>query len=165
MSYFLFGTFNVSWDEKKAQQVKAYGKNKNIYILFNEETDFYKDIYTMLIEQNSNGKIKFAVSSANQPCNSSDVLFPFDKFTNEVLFEDKTGGFFNKCCKENIDILFDCLKKMFDLFHIVQCEIFIVEGYDDVFRRKICSLDEMKRDILCQIKESASIESCIYCLS
>ena len=165
MSYFLFGTFNASWDEKKLQQVKTYGKNKNIYIWFNEEIDFYKDIYSMLNEQNSKGKIKFAITSENQPCNSSDVLFPFDKFTNEVLFEDETRGFFKKCCRENIDILFDCLKKMFDMLHIVQCEIFIVEGYDDVFQRKMCSLDEMKRDILGQIEESADIVSCIYVLN
>ena len=90
----------------------------------------------MLIEQESKGNTKFVITSKNQPCNSSDVLFPFDKYTNEVLFADKSRNFYKKCCRENIDILFDCLKNLINLLHIKQIEIFVVEGYDDNFRRK-----------------------------
>lgn len=116
----------------------------------------------MLIEQKSKGSIKFAVTSENQPYNSSDVLFPFDKFTNEVLFADESRDTFKRCCRNNIDLLFDCLKKLAGLFHIKQGEIFVVEGYDDAFQNKVCSVDEMKRDLLLQIVDEVSIDSCIY---
>ena len=47
------------------------------------------------------------------------MLFPFDKFTNEALFLDKSRDFFKKCCRDNIDILFDCLNKLIDSFRII----------------------------------------------
>jgi hypothetical protein len=162
MSYFLFGTFNTLYDKKLFQQVKTYGQEKDIYVWFNEEITFYNDIQRMLEEQNSNGNIKFAITSINQPCNSSDVLFPFDKFTNEVLFADESRSFFRKCCRENLEILFSFLKKMIEVLYIKQEEIFIVGGYDDIFQKKMCSIDEMKKDILLQVEEKVFIDSCIY---
>lgn len=162
MSYFLFGTFNALYDKELSQQIRVYGKEKDIYVWFNEEITFYNDIQRMLEEQNANGNIKFAITSINQPCNSSDVLLPFDKFSNEVLFADESRNFFRKCCRENIDILFGFLRKMIEMLHIGQGEIFIVEGYNDTFRKKVCSMDEMKKDILWQIEEKVFIDSCIY---
>lgn len=162
MSYFLFGSFNALKDEMILQKVKAYAKEKGIYIWFDEEITFYKEIQRMLTEQNSEGSIKFAITSKNQPYNSSDVLFPFDKFTNEALFADKSREFFKKGCRDNIDILFDCLKKIIDSFYFRQGEIFVVEGYDDIFQKKECNIDEMKRDLLLQIEDKVSIDSCIY---
>lgn len=44
--------------------------------------------------------LAFAITSRNQPRNSSDVLFPFDKFTNEMLFSDESRNFYKKCCEE-----------------------------------------------------------------
>lgn len=144
--------------------LKEYGKSKDIYIWFNEEIDFYKDIQRMLLEQKSKGNILFAITSVKQPFNSSDVLFPFDKFTNENLFEDSTREYYKECCRNNLDIVFDCLEKMFFLFRIEQCEIFVVEGYDDFFLKKKFNLLEMKKDILTQIENNVSITSCIYYL-
>lgn len=65
--------------------MKSYASEKNIYIWFGEEITFYTEIHRMLEEQKSGGNIKFAITSENQPCNSSDVLFPFDKFSGDVL--------------------------------------------------------------------------------
>ena len=53
MSYFLFGTFSATCDKDTLQKVKAYGKEKNIYIWFNEEITFYEKIQRMLMEQKS----------------------------------------------------------------------------------------------------------------
>ena len=162
MSYFLFGSFDSTYDEELAKNVKIYADNKNIYFWFGKEITFYKDIQRMFEEQKSKGNIKFAITSKNQPRNSSDVLFPFDKYESNLLFEDESRDFYKRCCRENIDILFDCLKKMIDKFHIKQADIFVVEGYDDVFMHKTCSVNELKQDLLCQIEDKVSIDSYIY---
>ena len=44
-------------------------------------------------------------------------------------------------------------------FHL---EIFVVEGYDDIFERKNCTLKEMEEDLLYQIETESFIDSCIY---
>ncbi len=128
MSYFLFGSFNSTYDKELLQQVKVYANKKNIYIWFSEEITFYKEIQRMLEEQKSDGNIK-------------------------------------QCCRDNINILFDCLKNLINLLHIRQAEIFVVERYDDIFRKKVCSIDKLKQDLLCQIEDKVSIESCIYRVS
>ena len=114
MSYFIFGTFDMIDNESEEilQSLKEYGKEKDIYIWFNEEIAFYKEIPIMLKEQNAEGNIKFAVTSLCQPRNSSDLLFPFDKINSEVLFADKTRKYFEKCCKDNISILINYLKRI-----------------------------------------------------
>lgn len=162
MSYFLFGSFNSVYDKELLEQVKSYASEKNIYIWFNEEITFYQEIHRMLEEQKSGGNINFAITSENQTRNSSDVLFPFDKFSSDVLFADESRNFYKQCCRDNINILFDCLKNLINSLYIRQAEIFVVEGYDDIFRKKVCSIDELKQDLLCQIEDKVSIESCIY---
>ena len=51
MSYFLFGAFNSVNNVKKLQQIKANGLENDIYIWFDEEITFYKDIQRILTEQ------------------------------------------------------------------------------------------------------------------
>lgn len=162
MSYFMFGTFYASCNKKVMQDVKSYGKERGTYIWFNEEITFYKEIQRMLIEQKARGNVSFAITSENQPYNSNDVLFPFDKFTDESLFSDITGGYYKQRCRDNIEVLFQCLNKLFVSFHAIQCEIFIVEGYDDNFQKKRMNVDKVKRDLLLQIEDYMSINSCIY---
>lgn len=165
MSYFLFGSFNATYDRELLQQVKFYANERNIYIWFNKEITFYKEIQRMLEEQKSDGNVKFAITSENQPHNSSDVLFPFDKFGSEELFADESRNFYKQCCEDNIDILFDCLKNLMNLLHVRQAEIYVVEGYDDVFQKKVCNIDELKLDLLFQIEGKVSLDSCIYSVS
>ena len=162
MSYFLFGTFSALQDEKIIQNIKEYAKEKDIYIWFNEEITFCNDIQRMIIEQKSKGNMQFAITSTNQPWNSSDVLFPFDKTNSEVLFSDETGEFYKRICRSNINILFACLNKMKSLFDMNDWEIFVVEGYDNVFHKKKGNLDGIKNDLLLQIVDKKTIDSCIY---
>jgi len=119
MSYFLFGSFNSVHDRELLEQVKLYTSEKNIYIWFDEEITFSKEIHGMLEEQKADGNIKFAITSENQPYNSSDVLFPFDKFSSDVLFEDESRNFYKQCCRDNINVLFDCLK----LIHLLNSKL------------------------------------------
>lgn len=165
MSYFLFGTFDTMHDNAVLKKVKELGEEKNIYIWFNEEIIFYEEIQRMLMEQKAEGKIKFAITSKLQPSNSCDVLFPFDKFTNEALFADETRSFYKECCRDNIDILFEFLNDLIKLLNIVQVVMFVVEGYDDTFHQKVCTIDDMKNDLLYQVENKVSIDSCIYCVS
>ena len=37
---------------------------------------------------------------------------------------------------------------MFKAFYMEQVEIYIVEGYDVAFHKKVCGIEEMKEDIL-----------------
>ena len=99
MSYFLFGAFNAVHNEEQLQQIKVYGWKNDIYIWFDDEITFYEDIQRMLIEQKAKGKIRFAITSKNQMYNSSDLLFPFDKFESKTLFADGTGELYRRCCR------------------------------------------------------------------
>ncbi len=67
-----------------------------------------------------------------------------------------------QCCRNNLNTLFDCLQKLMEVSTLSRLEIFVVEGYDDAFQRKRCTLNEMKEDILIQIETTSFIDSCIY---
>lgn len=162
MSYFIFGSFDLIQNKRSLQDVKRYGKQRDVYFWFDEEITFYKDILQMCMEQKSCGKVKFALTSFNQKHNSSDLLFPYDKFTNEELFKDKSRKVFCQCCKNNLSIVFDCLQNLIEISTPTHLEIFVVEGYDDAFQRKIYTLNEMEEDLLRQIETDAFIDSCIY---
>ena len=118
MSYFLFGAFNSVNNVKKLQQIKANGLENDIYIWFDEEITFYKDIQRMLTEQKAKGKIRFAITSKNQMYNSSDLLFPFDKYESKVMFADGSGELYRRCCRDNLNILFDFLDNMFKAIYM-----------------------------------------------
>ncbi len=162
MSYFIFGSFDLELNLNILQDIRTYGKRKNVYFWFNEEITFYKDITRMCIEQNSCGNVQFALTSVEQKYNSSDLLFPYDKYTNEELFRDKKREYFRQCCENNLNIVFDCLERLIEIAAPSHLEIFVVEGYDDVFQRKICTLNEMREDLLCQVEQASFIDSCIY---
>lgn len=162
MSYFLFGAFNAVHNEKQLQQIKVYGWENDIYIWFDDEITFYEDIQRMLTEQKAKGKIRFAITSKNQMYNSSDLLFPFDKFESRTMFADGTGELYRRCCRDNLNILFDFWDKMFETLYMEQVEIYVVEGYDVAFHKKVCNMEEMKKDILRQVEHTHDIESGIY---
>lgn len=162
MSYFLFGAFNSVNNVKKLQQIKANGLENDIYIWFDEEITFYKDIQRILTEQKAKGKIRFAITSKNQMYNSSDLLFPFDKYESKVMFADGSGELYRRCCRDNLNILFDFLDNMFKAIYMEQVEIYIVEGYDVAFHKKVCGIEEMKEDILWQVEHTQNIDSSIY---
>ena len=162
MSYFLFGAFNSVNNVKKLQQIKANGLENDIYIWFDEKITFYKDIQRMLTEQKAKGKIRFAITSKNQMYNSSDLLFPFDKYESKVMFADGSGELYRRCCRDNLNILFDFLDNMFKAIYMEQVEIYIVEGYDVAFHTKVCGIEEMKEDILWQVEHTQNIDSSIY---
>lgn len=82
------------------------------------------------------------ISTSKRICKKKKYIWfndeiPFDKFSNEVLFADESRSFYKKCCRDNMEILFDCLKNLMDLLYISQAAIFVVEGYDDYVYNKV----------------------------
>jgi len=164
MSYFLFGKFDLIKNSEMIQKVKSYGNKKGVYFLFDEEITIYEEIHRMCKEQGVQGNTTFALTSLNQPYNSSDLLFPFDKYSHNELFPDNSKENFITCCRRNIERLFDCLKALSEICCLVQLNILVVEGYDDNFATKTCILKEMEDDLLLQIENNGYIDSCIYCV-
>ena len=87
---------------------------------------------------------------------------PFDKYSNEELFNDKTRQTYRKICRENIDILFDCLREMIKVTNASKLSIAVTEGYDNNFEVKNMTLQEMKNDIGNQVADKCYIDSIIY---
>ncbi|WP_138305825.1 MULTISPECIES: hypothetical protein [unclassified Clostridium] len=163
MSHFIFGCFKSDVVVPQiADELKKMAQKKEVFIWFDNEIDFYSEISKMAKEQGGKGKVLFALTSRNQPCNSDELLFPYDKYTNEQLFADKTREYFSQCCQENLEILYWCLKEMVQRLRPKLFEVFITEGYDCDFTRKNITLDEMMLDIQQQVLTSFSIESCVY---
>lgn len=162
MSYFLFGTFDLSGNKSALKTIKSYGKQQNIYFYLDNEIDFYDEIFRMCKEQNLDQKVIFSITSYNQPYNSDDLLFPYDKFTQEELFNDQTRKKFENYCEKNIEILFGFLQKMIDILNLNDLNIVVVEGYDTSFEKRRCSLNQLKENLLSQIEKEGFIQSCIY---
>ena len=163
MSHFIFGCFNSAvLGSEITDELKKIAQKKDVFIWFDNGIDFYSDISKMIKEQGGKGKVLFALTSRNQPNNSDDLLFPYDKNTNEQLFADKTREYFSQCCKENLKILFWYLKEMIQRLQPKLFDVFITEGYDCDFIKKSITLDEMEFDIQQQVLTSFSIESCVY---
>lgn len=163
MSHFIFGCFNSDIVvSEQISKLKKMAQNKDVMIWFDNEIDFYPDISKMIKEQGGKGIGLFALTSRNQPNNSDDLLFPYDKYTNEQLFEDKTRKDFSQCCKDNLEILFWYLQIMIQNLKPRLFQIFVTEGYDCDFVKKYMILGEMKSDIQQQVLTSFSINSCIY---
>ncbi len=164
MSYFLFGKFELIKDSNFIDTVKSYGEKRGVYFLFDDEITIYDEIFRMCDEQAIQGNTTFAVTSLNQPSNSSDLLFPFDKYTHDELFPDNTNEVFETYCRRNIECLFECLKALGEIGCFTPLTILVVEGCDDNFEKRTCTFEEMEDDILLQIGNNGYIDSCIYCI-
>lgn len=141
MSYFMFGSFDSTKGSEKIQALKSYGIERDIYFWFDGEITFYEDMQRMCQEQKSRGAVKFAITSFGQRYNSSDLLFPYDKYSEKLIGRSRED--FHECCRENLKLVFDCCEQLIAILEPMQLEIFVVEGYDDAFQRKKCSLGEM----------------------
>lgn len=163
MSHIIFGCFNSDTiGAETIYEIKTKLYEEGLYLWFNDEMDFYPDVLRMIKEQKGKGESSYAITSQEQRYNSDDLLFPYDKYTNDQLFADKTREYFSECCKNNLNILFRCLYEMIQRIQPKNFEVFVTEGYDCNFSNKNVDLEEMEADILKQILTSFSIESCIY---
>lgn len=168
MSHIVFGYFDCHLDiltQSIQGELKKIGKNKNILIHFHNELHFYSAILKIIEEQNIQSNNVFALTSLNQPTNSDDLLFPYDKYTNDELFLDRTRNKFCKYCNENLDILFSYLREIIYILNIKSFNLIITNGYSDNFIKKNVNLEEIQMDVYNQILTGFSIESCMYIIN
>lgn len=87
MSHILFGDFESQIiNQDLINKVKEKLLHENILILFDHELDFSQEIEKMLDEHRSGNTHKFCITTTLQEYNSDDLLFPYDKYSNEELF-------------------------------------------------------------------------------
>ncbi len=80
----------------------------------------------------------FCLTSKNQPNNSDGLLFPYDRYIQTELFlRDDDRTFFNEKCKEIIDDLKYVMSLFLKVNGISCLKLFITEGYDDMFVKKM----------------------------
>lgn len=74
MSHFIFGCFNADVvTPEQTEELKKMAQKKDILIWFDNEIDFYADILKMIKEQGGEGRCLFALTSRNQPSNSTGL--------------------------------------------------------------------------------------------
>lgn len=161
MSHFLIGEFVTNRIIESEQ--RTYG-NKDIYYYFNQKTDLCKDVCDTVKE---NVKLPehdwFLITSKLQGKNSDDVLFPYDKYSNEELFpSDGDREFFEEKCISNLRLLFESLSQFIEDMNPVDLRIIIVQGYDTVFKEEKCTLETMFEDLQNQAINTYFLDSKIY---
>ncbi len=166
MSHILFGTCRIdSENTGKIDIVKRDMSKFGIKLWFDDEIDFYDDIQTMIIEQNNNSEYNyiFCITTNNQPTNSDDLLFPYDKYSYKELFpKGNDRNKFNDYCKKNMNKLHKFFLYFTKIVYPQNIKVFLTEGYDDQFDFLFCSIDEMISHILKQVEESHFLNSTIY---
>lgn len=167
MSHILYGDFYSEYFKPDLiKEVKDYAAKRDIYYWFNDEViGGDKDINIILKEHSvTKSTSSFFVSSSNQPTNSDDVLFPFDKYNQEDLFpngyDDRT--FFIKACRNNLYIFKDTFNNFIEILKPNNLRVFISIGYNRDFIESNCNIDQMILNIENQVKTHATLSSAIY---
>lgn len=164
MSHILFGDFESQIiNQDLINKVKEKLLHENILILFDHELDFSQEIEKMLDEHRNGNTHKFCITTTLQEYNSDDLLFPYDKYSNEELFpngEDRV--IFEKICLENLLILEKVINEMRELLSTKFLRIIVTEGYDTEFSIVRCSIHELVNEIQMQVINSFFLRSTIY---
>ena len=166
MSAFLFGDFHLEALEKeRLKEVKAYFNQKDAYIWFDSEIDFYGGIQTML-EENPTPKNNhvFAITTKRQPTNSHDLLFPWDKYENDELFsqDNHSNENFQKLCNLNLNIFQDLFINFIKIIQPKSIRVFVVVGYSPEFSIENFTVEEMIADLKEQVPEKTMLDPVIY---
>lgn len=165
MSHILFGDCRILEENYvKFDKVKKYLSDRGIKLYINNEINFYNDIHEILAEQKiDNKRIKFCFTSDNQLTNSDDLLFPYDKFSNEELFLDGDNrNVFKEICMKNLNYFQLSLEYFFKTIEPKEARIFVTEGYDNRFSEIHCNIDVMIKHIFKDVISSHFLDSTIY---
>ena len=161
MSHFLFGEFDT---KQKIELEKEIYTNRDFFYWFNQQVDFCDDVIKMMGEnQKSKKENWFLITSKLQMKNSEDILFPYDKYSNEELFpEGEDRRYFEESCSQNLHLLSESLEQFVKDMQPTYLRIFVTEGYDNAFELEECTINMMIEDLQKQIINSFSIASKIY---
>lgn len=169
MSHILFGDFfSEKTDSLSKEKIRAKLAEDDVYIFFDEQMNFYNDVFQMLAENKSNNSnTSFCLTSINQKYNSDDLLYPFDKYGEDELFPDGTEGdreWYEQLCLQNLTQLQNSVTKILEFLEVKFFRIFITDGYDTELDVCCCTIEEMIKDIYRQVTEDIGLNSKIYLL-
>jgi|GEM_PF-1509056 len=166
MSEFLFGDFFIaSLEKKKVRELKDNFAQKDVYIWFDDEIDFYKEIHTMLKEHPGlKRNHSFAITTKIQKGNSHDLLYPWDKYnisqmSNDDCYNEKSE---DELYNINLAIFYDLFNEFIKIIRPIDMRVFVVDSYDPEFEIVKLSLKEMFLDLKENVKENDFIVPTIY---
>lgn len=164
MSHFLFGDFSTCMHDKLlTKKLREQLHASGVLLYLDDEIDFCQDIRIMLRENACQNQRCFILATELQRYNSDDLLFPYEKYSEEYLFPaGNDRSTFNRACLENLKTLEWSLSTIIDVYQASFFRVFVVDGYDDEFEIRTCDISQMMDDIANQVERSLSLNSVIY---
>lgn len=164
MSHFIFGTFDSNnFSEQNTLLISNKIEKTNIRVFFNQDIKFCNDLDRMLENNKCKDHYLFCITSANQELNSDDVLFPYDEYDEDELFQNGDDrSYFNHICEEHLKRLKSVFEQIVVILDAKNIKVFTVDGFDDYFIKSSVNIDGMIADMLEQVKTTFSLKSKIY---
>lgn len=161
MSHFIFGEFQTKHKISYSTEWIT-----SLLFSFDQKIDFFNGISKM-IQANSkiseNERVIFCITSENQLKNSDDVLFPYDKFPDQLLIHAGVGRVdFIKKCRDNLNILKNGLVDFIKEYRPIVLRVFVSDAYDIEFECVETTLDGLIDDLEEQVIEDFFLDSKIY---
>ena len=108
-------------------------------------------------------RIVFCITSESQPKNSDDVLFPYDKFPDQMLVHRGADRLdFVQRCRDNLNLLRNGLRDFIEKYSPARLRVFVSDGYDPEFECAKTTLEEMLDDLEAQVIEDFFLEAKVY---
>jgi len=161
MSHFLFVGFIT---KQIIRSVKKTYTNKDIFYLFNQKIHFCNDVMKVIQEHKKSRSENWClITSKLQKTNSQDILLPYDKYSQQDLFPNGADRMvFENTCFDNLNAFHANFLEFMEDIKPFSLRIFVVEGYDNDFTEKNCTLDTMIQDLESQATKTFFFESTIY---
>ena len=161
MSHFVFGEFQTEQRMDCSQEWIG-----DLLFSYNQGIDFFDGIFKMICahgELSKSERIVFCITSENQLKNSDDVLFPYDKFPDQMLVHEGTGRMdFVRLCRDNLKLLRNGLRDFIEKYRPARLRVFVSDGYEPEFECANTTLEEMLDDLEAQVIEDFFLEAKVY---
>ena len=161
MSHFVFGEFQTKQKIECSQEWIG-----DLLFSYDQGIDFFDGIFKRI---RAHGKIPeserivFCITSENQLKNSDDVLFPYDKFPDQMLVHEGIGRMnFVQRCRDNLNILRNGLRDFIEKYSPAGLRVFVSDGYDPDFECVKTTLEEMLDDLEAQVIEDFFLKARVY---
>ena len=161
MSHFIFGEFETRYRVKWPTEWIG-----GLLFSYDQGINFFDGIFKMIHTHGNlpeRERIVFCITSENQMKNSDDVLFPYDKFPEQMLVHKGEGRMdFIHLCRGNLNLLRNGLRDFIEKYRPVSLRIFVSDGYDPEFERVETTLEGMLDDLEAQVIEDFFLEARVY---
>ncbi|MDO4721068.1 MAG: hypothetical protein Q4A78_10440 [Peptostreptococcaceae bacterium] len=170
MSYYLFGSFSSKHrSDEQIRLLRETLKSRGVFVHLDEDLDwakparedlFWGDVKEVLKEHPCSHPYHFTFSSADQPCNGHDMLFPWDRYSFEELYPNGTDdrSTFMECAAQILDRTKWALQQLILYFQVREMRVFIDGGFDNTFEVVSCTLEEMFEELKRQMWETGDFD-------